>query len=146
MIEIKNKWPFLYLVLYLISAQTALAIEIKATLDRNPVSINESVQLTFSATESPDDDPDFSPLKTDFDILNQTQSSNSSWVNGKSTKSIQWILNLMPKNTGELLIPTISFGDDSSQATKLIVTKNKIASSNQNAELFFNIEGLFFIF
>lgn len=140
MIEIKNKWPFLYLVLYLISAQTALAIEIKATLDRNPVSINESVQLTFSATESPDDDPDFSPLKTDFDILNQTQSSNSSWVNGKSTKSIQWILNLMPKNTGELLIPTISFGDDSSQATKLIVTKNKIASSNQNAELFLEVE------
>lgn len=140
MIEINNKWPFLYLVLYLISAQTALAIEIKATLDRNPVSINESVQLTFSATESPDDDPDFSPLKTDFDILNQTQSSNSSWVNGKSTKSIQWILNLMPKNTGELLIPTISFGDDSSQATKLIVTKNKIASSNQNAELFLEVE------
>lgn len=139
MIDTKSTSLFLCLILCLISFQTVLATEIKASLDRNPISINESVQLTFSATESPDDDPDFSPLKKDFEILNQTQRSNSSWTNGKSSKSIQWILKLMPKKTGELLIPSISFGDDNSQVSKLTVLKSKVASGN-NAELFLEVE------
>jgi hypothetical protein len=141
MIDTNTKLPFLSLLLCLISFQTALATEIKASLDRNPISINESVQLIFSATESPDDVPDFSPLKKDFEILNKTQRSNSSWINGKYSKSIQWILNLMPKKTGELLIPSISFGDDISQTAKLTVTKSKAANStNNNAELFLEVE------
>ncbi len=139
MIETKSKSPFLCIILLLISTQSASATEIKASLDRNPISINESVQLTFSATESPDDDPDFSPLKKDFDILNQSQSSKSSWINGKSSKSIQWIVNIMPKKTGELAIPPISFGNDNSQATILTVTKSKVASTGQNAELFLEV-------
>ncbi len=120
--------------------QTLLAIDIKTSLDRNPVSLNESVQLTFTVAESPDGTPDFSPLKKDFEILNQTQSSNSLWVNGKSKESIQWVLKLMPKKSGELQIPTISFGNDSSHATKLTVTKNKTIHNKQSAELFLEVE------
>mgnify|MGYP000016904536 CR=1 FL=1 len=141
MTDTKTKSPFLYLILFLISSQVVIATEIKTTLDRNPVSINESVQLTFTATESPDDDPDFSPLEKDFEILNQSQRSNSSWVNGKSTKTIQWVLKIMPKKTGGIFIPAISFGDDNSQMAKLIVTQNQTtANNNQDADLFLEVE------
>ncbi len=140
MIDRKNKFSFLYLLIFLISIQSALAVEIKATLDRNPVSVNESVQLIFTATESPDDDPDFGPLEKDFEILNQSQSSNSSWINGKSSKTIQWKLNVMPKQAGNLIIPAISFGDDNSQTVLLKVTQNQTTNSNQNAELFLEVE------
>jgi len=140
MIDTKRKIPLLFLLIFLISSQLALATEIKATLDRNPISVNESVQLTFTATTTPDDDPDFSPLEQDFEILNQTQSSQSSWVNGKSSKSIQWILNIMPKNTGNLIIPAVSFGDDSSQPVPLKVLQSQSSSSNQNADIFLEVE------
>jgi len=141
MTNTKTTFSFLYLILLLICSHSALAIEIKTTLDRNPVSINESVQLTFTATESPDDDPDFSPLEKDFEILNQSQRSNSSWVNGKSSKTIQWIVNVMPKKTGSIFIPAISFGDDNSQLLKLLVTKNNtVASNNKDADLFLEVE------
>jgi len=140
MIDRKNKFSFLYLLMFLVSIQSALAVEIKATLDRNPVSVNESVQLIFTATESPDDDPDFGPLEKDFEILNQSQSSNSSWINGKSSKTIQWKLNVMPKQAGNLIIPAISFGDDNSQTVLLKVTQNQATNSNQNAELFLEVE------
>jgi len=140
MIDRKNKFSFLYLLISLVSIQSALAVEIKTTLDRNPVSVNESVQLIFTATESPDDDPDFGPLEKDFEILNQSQSSNSSWINGKSSKTIQWKLNVMPKQAGNLIIPAISFGDDNSQTVLLKVTQNQATHSNQNAELFLEVE------
>ncbi len=140
MIDTTRKLPFISLFIFLISSQVALATEIKATLDRNPVSANESVQLTLTATASPDDDPDFSVLKQDFEILNQSQSSKSSWVNGKSSKSMQWILNIMPKKQGNLIIPSVSFGDDSSQAIPLKVLQGLPANSDQNADLFIEVE------
>jgi len=140
MIAIKNKFPFLCLLIFLISNQTALATEIKVTVDRNPISINESVQLTFTASTSPDDDPDFAPLEKDFNILNQSKQSKSSWVNGESSKTIQWILNIMPKKAGDLFIPAIAFGDDRSKVSKLRVTENQTSNDNQNAELFLEVE------
>lgn len=140
MIDSKTKSTFLILILILISSQAVFATEIKTTLDRNPISINESVQITYTATESPDGDPDFSPLEKNFEILNQSQRSNSSWVNGKSSKTIQWILNIMPKKTGSLFIPAISFGNDNSQIAKLIVTKNAAsANANRDADLFLEV-------
>jgi hypothetical protein len=136
----KNKFIFLSFVLCLNGIDAVLATEIKTTVDRNPVTVNELFQITFTATESPDDDPDFSPLKENFEILNQTQKSNSSWINGKSSKTIQWILNVMPKQTGKLLIPAISFGEDQSQTLSVLVTKTAVASAvNTNDDLFLEV-------
>ena len=140
MIDRQNKSPLLCLLIFLISSQSVLATEIKATLDRNPISINESVQLTFSATESPDDDPDFSVLEKDFEILNQSQRSNSSWVNGKSSKTIQWILNVIPKRVGNLIIPAVAFGRDTSQTVLLKVQQNQSTNSRQDTDLYIEVE------
>jgi hypothetical protein len=122
----KGKLPFISLVLFLFSIQTAWSTEIKTTLDRNPVNINESFQIIFTATETPDDDPDFSSLERNFEILNQSHRSNSSWINGKYTKSIQWILNVMARQAGKLMIPVVSFGDDVSQPVEIVVTKGSV--------------------
>ncbi len=134
MIDRKIKLSFI--AIFLMAAQTVLAVEIKVSLDRNPISLNESVQLTYTASQAPDGEPDFTPLEKDFDILNQSKRSNSSWVNGRSTKTIQWILNIMPKRSGEIYIPTISFGDDNSQTSKLLVQDSTPATSHSTDELF----------
>lgn len=108
-------------LLMLLFMTNALAVEIIASVDRNPVSINDSFKLLFSSSESPDDEPDFDPLEQDFQILNQQKSTQSSWVNGQATKSISWTLDVMAKRTGTVRIPSIAFGDDSSQALSLTV-------------------------
>ena len=116
----------------------AQAADIQVAVDRNPVGLNESFQITFSASEEPDGSPDFAPLQDNFEILNQQRSSNSSWVNGKSSRSEQWTVNVMAKQAGELLIPPIAFGADTSKPLKLSVTENTAAVKG-NDEIFLEV-------
>ncbi|NOT11807.1 MAG: protein BatD [Methylococcaceae bacterium] len=119
------------------------AAEITVTTDRNPVSIDESFRIIFSASDSPDDDPDFSPLEQDFDILSQSSNSNSSWINGKTTRTIQWTVMVMAKQAGNLTIPSIKFGKDTSQSTYIQVTQDA-ANKNVNADedIFLDVEAV----
>ncbi|MGZ8947503.1 MAG: BatD family protein, partial [Methylococcaceae bacterium] len=121
--------------------QNAFAAQIAVSLDRNPVGLNESFQIIFTATESPDDDPDFSPLEQDFSILNQSHTSSSSWINGKASRTIQWRLDVMAKNAGSLIVPPINFGSDVSDTTTVLVTQkatNKPADTDE--DLFLEVE------
>lgn len=128
------------LVLTLLLSTNAFAVTVNVSVDRNPVSINDSFKLIFSSSESPDDDPDFSPLEKDFQILNQQKSSQSSWVNGQSTKSISWTLDVMAKQVGELQIPVISFGDDVTAPLTIKVLAAALQSDiNPNDELYLEV-------
>ncbi len=115
-----------WLLASLLWAHPVLAAKIEVTLDRNPVPINESFTLTFTANESPDDDPDFSPLQANFEVLNQSQSSQMSIVNGRATRHISWQLQVMAKKTGTLDIPSIAFGQDASRPFAVTVTHGAV--------------------
>jgi hypothetical protein len=114
------------------------AAEIQVAVDRNPVGLNESFQITFTASDDPDGNPDFAPLQENFEILSQQRSSNSSWVNGKSSRSEQWIVRAMAKQAGELFIPPIAFGADSSKPLKLVVNEDT-ATSQGNDDIFLDV-------
>ncbi|MDB2704958.1 BatD family protein [Pseudomonadota bacterium] len=113
---------------------SATAADIDLSVDRSKLSLTESFQLTFSASETPDDDPDFSPLEQDFEILNQQKSSQLSWVNGSMNKSVQWILSVMAKRSGALQIPAISFGDDRSNAYDIMVNEITPSTATSNTD------------
>ena len=132
----------LWLLLWSIMApQSVLAADIKVSVDRNPVSLDESFKIIFTATQSPDDDPDFSPLEQDFSILAQSNSSSSSWVNGKSSKIVQWTLNVMAKQAGNRLIPSVKFGHDLSQPLPILVTENSSDTAvDTDKDLFLEVE------
>ncbi len=132
-----------FLMLMLASVpQSLFAADIDVSVDRNPVSLDESFQIIFTANESPDDDPDFSPLEQDFSILSQSNSSSSSWINGQSSKTIQWTLKVMANHAGSLVIPPVKFGNDvSPQSSPILVTQtseNKAVNSNE--DLFIEVE------
>jgi len=132
---------FFLLLLLIFAPQSTFAADINVSVDRNPVSLDESFQIIFTATESPDDDPDFSPLEQDFTILSQSNSSRSSWINGKASKTIQWTLNVMAKQAGSLIIPPVKFGNDVSQSSTIMVTKgapNKAVNTDE--DLFMEVE------
>ena len=128
------------MILLLISQQT-LATSIQVETDRNPVNLNESFKITFTANETPDDDPDFKSLEQNFSILNQSSGSSSSWINGKSTKILQWSLTVMAKHAGNLMIPAVKFGHDASSALQISVTEavNNKASTNDE-DIFLEVE------
>ncbi len=115
-----------------------LAANISVAIDRNPIAINESFQLTFTADASPDKEPDFLPLEKDFEILNRSQKQATQISNGKMSRSFQWFLTLMAKKTGSLIIPAISFGQDNSQYAAVLVKKATDANQ-KNKDLFIQV-------
>lgn len=127
------------LLLLLLSPVLAPAATIDAYVDRNPVAANESLQLTLEADSDPDGDPDFSPLKRDFDILSHATGSNVQIINGRVKRSVQWVLGLMPKRAGDLEIPTIAFGRDRSPGIPLKVVQ-ALATDPASADVFLEVE------
>lgn len=121
------------------SCGSVLATSISVQPDRNPVKLNESFSLVFSASKTPDGEPDFSPLSTDFEILNQGQSSNISLINGNYSRSVTWTLNLIPKRAGNILIPPVAFGTDSSAALAITVLANRPDTANTDEDLFVEV-------
>jgi len=111
------------------------AAEISVSADRSPVSLNESFTLIYESEDSVDDDPDFSPLNQYLDILNQSQNSSISIINGKYSSKKSWKLNVMPKQVGEFTLPAIKFGSDQSSSYQLKV-KKAAENPQQKADFF----------
>ncbi|TRW90290.1 BatD family protein [Candidatus Methylobacter oryzae] len=132
---------FFLLLLLNFAPVNVFAAQIGVSFDRNPVSLDESFQIIFSADETPDSDPDFSPLEQDFEVLGQSQSSSSSWINGQSSKTIQWTVNVMAKRTGSLIVPQISFGKDVSRPASILITQASANKAfNTDDDLFLEVE------
>lgn len=112
----------LFFLLFTI-APPLFAADISVSVDRNPVNLQESFQITFTANDDPDGEPDFAPLDKDFEILNQSKQQSVQIINWEKTKSIQWVLTVMAKHAGSLVIPAINFGQDSSQFAAVIVNE-----------------------
>jgi len=131
---------FLFAVLFVLLGfvTSVLAVEIEVSTDRNPVNLNESFQLIFSAHDTPDGNPDFSPLEKDFEIINQEQQQSTEIINWKRTKTVKWILTLIPKRSGNLIIPVIHFAQDTSPFLALTVN-DAVHSTRTQDDLFLQV-------
>jgi len=142
------KTPFIWLFLValpsvLLPLTYASATTISASTERNPITTNESFQLTFTATETPDGDPDFTVLEPYLEVLNQSKNSSTSIINGQFQHHESWYLNVIIKQTGTLTLPPVPFGKDLSDP--LIITavapyKSNSSSLPKNEELFLKAE------
>ena len=121
-----------------IASHQAFAADINTSVDRNPVNMDESFKIIFDASDTPDGEPDFAPLEQDFAIVNQGQSSSSSWVNGNYSKSIRWTVEVTAKKPGNLVIPAIQFGSDASKPLPIVVTQGATGAdaANTNEDIF----------
>jgi hypothetical protein len=118
-----------------LSNQTFAAINV--TIDRNLVRLNESFQLVFEADSSPDQGPDFSGLEQYFVVVNQNQSNSITVINGEYRRNIKWVLQVMPTQVGEFIIPAIPFGSDKTKAFQIIVEPaNKSGAGDQDRLIF----------
>ncbi len=140
-----NRSPFLIhliLVVTLMGACLSLqAADITVNVSRNPVQINESVEINFSVDGVTDGDPDFSPLQNDFEIINQGSNSQVSIINGSVTRNYLWKVTVIPKKTGGLIIPSIKFGSDASPAAVLQVNSaSQQLNAKSSGDVFLEVE------
>ena len=95
---------------------------VRAYVDRNPISVEETVRLVVEQQgQTTGDSPNLSPLEKDFDLLGNAQSSQTSIINGRTSTSKQWVITLAPKHAGNVTIPPITVGGQSSDPLVLTV-------------------------
>ncbi len=136
--KLNNKTAMIFirysLLLFCMLTTTAShATNITVTSSRNPVTLDNSFHLIYEANSSVDDDPDFSPIYKDFDILSSSQSTNMRSVNGSWDLKKSWDLTLIAKNIGRFTVPAINFGNDISPAIQLTVS-NSTSPNNSSPE------------
>jgi hypothetical protein len=126
-------------VVLLLLSFTVSAADISVISDRNPVSMDESFNLVFSTTDEVDNDPDFTPLEKDFEILGTQKTSQFSFINGKTSRENIWYVTLLAKHAGDITIPPIAFGSDRSHSISLKVKESGV-DSEKGREIFLEIE------
>lgn len=122
---VKNLLPLL-----LLTASTLSWAALTATVDRSVIDSNETLQLVIRYDgQVMTGQPDFSPLENDFEILSNNRQQQYSWVNGQSESYTDWTMVLMPKRTGLILIPSLNFKKDISNAVEIRVRSASAATT-----------------
>lgn len=99
------------LLLWLAFLIPAASAAVTAKVDRNRVTLGDSLRLTITTTDNEDiDDGDLAPLLGDFEIMQRSTSSNTSIINGRMSQSRQMILDVAPLREGDLVIPPLQIG------------------------------------
>ncbi|MFZ1883852.1 MAG: BatD family protein [Rhodoplanes sp.] len=109
------------LVVVLASCGLALA-DVRASLSQGRVALGDSFALRLEASGQPDGSaPDLMPLEKDFKIEGSGQTSMTNVINGAVSRSHGWTITLSPKVTGNLTIPAIKVGSESSKPMSIAV-------------------------
>ncbi|MBK5965027.1 hypothetical protein CCR95_13265 [Thiocystis minor] len=111
-------------ILWLLTMSVAGAADLQVQLDRNRLSVQDTLTLRLTADGTTSGEPDFTPLTQDFDILSRGQTKTTSIINGAMSHTRQWTLELAPKRTGALSIPSLSLGNARSQSLTVEVTES----------------------
>jgi hypothetical protein len=124
-----------------VSLATTARAGVTVEVDREPVALNESVQIVFNVDQEFEGSPDFSPLETDFELLSRNQSSNVTIVNGQYAATVRWLIEAIPRKVGVLTIPPIRFGALTSEPRTLRVEVPQPGSPGQpDSDVFIEVE------
>ncbi len=123
---------FVALILFVLAAIPAVAQpdELHAEVDRTRIGSGETLTLTLSYPGQIQEDPDFSSLEKNFEILSNQRQSQLSMSMGVMSSVTTWRLSLLPVRSGELLIPSLRVKQAVSNAIAITVEKNSRASAS----------------
>ncbi len=127
------------LLLVFVAGPLAARAEVDVRVDRTTVPFTDSIRIVFVA-EGDSGQPDFSPLDRDFEVLSTAQSTSVNIVNGQMEQSASWTVDLMPRRVGELTVPPINFGKQSSPSRTITVTPASSGGATPDGEVFLEIE------
>ena len=114
-----------------------------ATVNRTELPEGETLMLSLELQDaSTNATPDFSVLDKDFSLYSVSNAYRTNIVNGVSSRSRQWNLVLIPKRTGDVVIPSIKLDKWQTDALTIKVVKagDTISPSNQQNQPRFKIK------
>ena len=123
-----------FIVLVLISFVSAESIQI--SVDKNQLENGELLKLSIEVIDGEDfARVDLSPLESNFEIISgPSQQTNIQWVNGQMTsiKTLSW--NILPKKSGDVIIPALSgyVGDKRFKGKKIKIKVGEISEDKSN--------------
>src|SRR5690554_1712150 len=127
--------PFVFLLLV---SQVAFATEFTASVDRTEITQYDTITLKLRLNEQVfRGQPDLAPLETDFSIQGQQRSQQFRSINGKTESYTEWNIGLLPRRTGTLTIPSISFKGEKSAAIEITVSEPSANIVEQTERNFF---------
>lgn len=95
---------------------------VEASVDNNPVMLDEAIRLTVTAQGEADRDAfDSSVLLDDFVVGRTSVSSRTSMVNFKTTRTTVWTTTLFPRAVGTFTIPAITIEGKQSRPIEIEV-------------------------
>lgn len=106
--------------------------EVTATVDRNPVTANESFVLTVTVNDDVSNNAfEASKLLQDFVVGRTSVSRQTSMINGRLSKQTRFTTVLIPQSPGEYTIPEITIKGVSSKPINLQVLKQGTDSDTE---------------
>lgn len=130
----------LILILFLLAPAHA---DLVATVDRTIISDADLISLTVRASDATaDTEPDFTVLERDFEVISISPKRNSQFriVNGQTSSVVyvDYAIVLAPRRLGDLMIPAIRAGRETTQAIPVRVQQQSISQRQQmNQYVFF---------
>ena len=124
----------------LVFSQILWAANLTTSVDRNQIGSGETLQLNVRFQGQTTAEPDFSPLEHNFEILSRSQQNKFSIINGSTSSYTEWQLQLLPKKTGKVLIPSLRLKGEVSDAIEITVAKQAISSNSPTQPVFVETE------
>ncbi len=112
-------------------AATAGAVEITLRVLPDPPPLNESFTLVFEADGSLDDEPDFTALEKDFEILQRNQQTALELRNARQRRTTTWSLTVLPKHGPPLVVPAIPFGTQQTAPRQIALAAALVAPPDE---------------
>lgn len=109
-----------------------------AWLDRTRIAQGDTVTLNIESETQ--EAPDFPALDQDFIARGQSSRTETTIDNGSVRTRTLWAIALEPKRSGELTIPAIRVGAQSTAALSLTVTPGQVGVQAQGQDVFLEVQ------
>jgi hypothetical protein len=127
---------FLTVVLALL-AQTTQAATLIASVDRTRLNSGETLVLTLETSDPTQfGKPDLAPLDGQFEVRDTRQVNHLTTLDGGDQATTRWLITLMPKQTGNVVIPPLQVGELHSEAITLQVLQSEQPLENPTAPVY----------
>ena len=119
----------------LICTATAHAAELIASVDRSRLNSGETVELTLETNDVTQfGKPDLTPLEPLFEVRGTRQVNQLNTLNGDNRATTRWIITLLPKENGSVLIPPLQVGDVQSQPITVQVVESDVRKDKNSLD------------
>lgn len=116
-------------------------LTITASVDKNPVVVNESFVLTITADDDVNTNAlDTSALMQNFIVGRTSVSSQTSMINFKTSRTTKWSTVLIARKAGKLTIPPLTVENEQSKAIAITVLSASDPQANTQQDLFITSE------